>query len=317
MSSATEALANSALFEGIPEDMLADVGRLMTPRVFDPGETVFAQGDQGQSLMVLESGAFVAYLAKPGGGQDKLSDVKPGDVIGELSLLGEGGRTATIVATDRSMAWELERSAFDVLRHDTRHSAAEMVRRIGMQAIGRLRNFYGRVAPTIEGEPRESTAETVIIRREPPEPFDYLSTLLFFKNFTATEVAKFTAPLKQLYVQRDSVIVKAGEAPEALYLVVRGAVETSMRGETSTRRLRLAGPGRLIGHTRVMKDHEATARVESRARENSVLIEIPWEEAERLLMSDDRIARRFSDALWTDAVRAVQYGEHPIPNTKA
>lgn len=317
MSGAAEALKNSKLFHDMPEDLLNDVGRLMTPLVFDTGDTVFHQGDPGQSLLVLESGGFVSYLARPGGGRMKLSDMEPGEVLGELSLLGEAGRTATVIATDRSFCWELERSAFDVLRNDARSSAAEMVRRIGMQAIERLRNFYGRLAPTIEGDAPPVEAETVITRREPPEPVEYLSTLLYFKHFTPAEVAKFTAPLRQLYVQRDSVVVKAGEAPDALYLVVRGAIETSMRGENATRRLRLAGPGRLVGHTRVMKDMEHTSRVESRARENSVLIEIPWEQAEAMLMDDSRIARRFSDALWTDAVRAVQYGEHPIPHTGA
>lgn len=317
MSSAAEALANSKLFSDMPEDLLADVGRLMSPQVYDPGETVFTQGDQGQSLLVLESGAFVAYIAKPGGGQLKLSDMQPGEVIGELSLLGEAGRTATVVATDRSMCWELERSAFDVLRNDVRPSAHEMVRRIGMQAIERLRNFYGRVSPEIQGEAPPVNTETVIRRHEPLESVDYLSSLLFFRNFKPAEVAKLTAPLRQLYVQRDSVVVKAAEAPDALYLVVRGAIETSMRGENATRRLRLAGPGRVIGHTRVMKDGKFNGKVESRAREHSVLIEIPWERVEELLTGDDRISRRFSDALWTDAVRAVQYGEHPIPTTSA
>lgn len=315
MIGALQALGDSELFADMPRELLHDVAQLMHPITYDKGQYVCRQGDPGQSLIVIQEGKLEAYLAAPGGGRIKLSEIGPGDVIGELSLLGDGGRTATLVATDRTICWELERPAFDVLRHDSRSSAAEMVRRIGLQAIGRLHSLYGRLAPTIAGEPPATTHETVIEPREPLEPVEYISTLLFFRDFKEKEVAKFSGPLRQLYVQRDSVLVKAGEAPEALYLVIRGAIETSIRGANSTRRLRLAGPGRLVGHTRVMKDHESTERVESRARENTVLMEIPWDEAERLLMSEDRIARRFSDAFWTDAVRAIQYGEHPIPNT--
>lgn len=316
MSDAATALRQTELFNDIPEDLLVGVGRLMTPLEFDAGEALFSQGDPGHSLLVVESGSLESFMAAPGGRTIKLFDLGPGEVLGELALLGEGGRTATVVATEPTVCWELERSAFEVLRNDGRGATTELVRRIGMQAVERLRSLYSRVAPMIDDEPPQSESAPMTEHLE-RESVDYLASLLFFEHFSKAEIAESTAPLRCFYARRDTVVVRAGESPDALYLVLRGAVETSLRGAKSSRRIRLAGPGRVVGHRRVIADSPYAAFVESRARENSILMEIPLERFDAMMVGNSRLDQRFSDAIWTDAVRAVQYGEHQIPSASS
>lgn len=318
MSTAAETLAASQLFSDMSETLLADVGRLMSPVSYEAGQIVFEQGDPGRSLLVLDSGALESSLAMPGGRRMKLSDMRPGEVLGELSLLGHGQRTATVRAVEDSTCWMLERAAFDVLRNDVRSSASEMVRRIGLQAVERLALLYRRVSDLIEGEPMGKPAGWFDYEdRKRPESTEYLASTLFFRNFTADEVAQLTSGLRQLYVQRGATVVPIGRVSDALYVVIRGAVETSMRGARESRRLRLAGPGRAVGHIGLLGEQAFTERIQSSAREHTVLLEIPWDRVRALLAADDKLSRRFANAVWSDTVRAVQYGEHPLAKTSA
>lgn len=301
------------MFSDMNLELLSDVGRLMSPVTFDANEVVFQQGDAGHSLLVLESGSFQSFLAGAGGKQIKLSEMRPGEVIGELSLLGHGKRTATVRASEPSVCWQLERAAFDVLRNDARTVASEVARRIGWQAVERLLNLYERVGATIVGTPLyDPRAFFDWQERDRPATTEYLASTLFFQNFTVQQVSHLTHGLRQLYCPRDTVVVPSGRVPSALLLVVRGAVETSMRGEHSARRLRLAGPGRAVGQIGLLGDRAYVHRVESRAREHTVLLELPWPRVHELLTAEDKVSRRFANAVWTDTVRAVQYGEHPI-----
>jgi hypothetical protein len=72
-----------------------------------------------------------------------------------------------------------------------------------------------------------------------------------------------------------------------------------------------------VGHVGLLGQEAFVERVESRARERSVLIEIPWPRVRELLTGDAPLSRRFAAALWTDVVRALQHGERPLARTRS
>ena len=107
-----------------------------------------------------------------------------------------------------------------------------------------------------------------------------------------------------------------GEHPAALWVVLRGAVETRMRGAEASRLLRLAGPSRAVGHSGLLASDAFVGRIESRARERSVLVEVSGPRVHELLADDSPGPRRFAAALWTDVVRALQQGQRPLAGTR-
>ncbi len=140
----------------------------------------------------------------------------------------------------------------------------------------------------------------------------YLSTIRFFEHFEPDAIPAVVRGLPRLAVPRGEVIVEAGAAPRALWIVIRGAVETVIRGREVSRRMRLAGPGRAVGQTGLLGERDVVDRVESRARERAVLIELSWNRVHELLGGEDRASHAFANALWTDTVRALQSGERPL-----
>jgi CRP-like cAMP-binding protein len=312
VKTAAEVLAGTELLDGVDPAFLADVGKLMTRAEYLAGEKVFDQGEESSSLLVIESGRLSSSIAIPNGKHSKLADLVAGDVIGELALLGDGIRASTAIAEEDTAVWILERPAFEALRYDLRPSTVELVRRIGLQAVGHLARVVAAMRTLVPGDPPGSTIEPDEFELRDPESVDYLASTLFFSEFKPEEIRELTAGLRQAFVRRGTILVPAGRKPHAMAIVLRGAIETSVRGATSARRIRIAGPGRVLGHVMLLGDNVDISGVESRAREDSVLLEVPWPRAEELLESGGLLARKFADAVWTDTVHAVQHAEHPL-----
>src|SRR5437762_13101237 len=63
------------------------------------GEVVFNYGDPGDSMFVIRSGEVEVFFKDDTGGRIVLETDREGDFFGELSLLDEGHRTASVLVT--------------------------------------------------------------------------------------------------------------------------------------------------------------------------------------------------------------------------
>lgn len=102
------------LFAELPE---ADLSRLceMVERVHLPaGQQLFAEGDRGDRAYVIESGEL--EVIKTSGSRPVLLAVrKPGEVIGEIALLEDSPRTATVRARSDTDLLAIDQETFDSL----------------------------------------------------------------------------------------------------------------------------------------------------------------------------------------------------------
>jgi MFS family permease len=100
-------LGNTPLFAPLARPLLETLaGRLV--RVAVPaGETVMREGDLGDRFYVIESGSLAAtFQGRP------LSTMGPGECFGEIALLRDVPRTATVTAVEDSVLQALERDDF-------------------------------------------------------------------------------------------------------------------------------------------------------------------------------------------------------------
>lgn len=87
------ALAEIDFFAGCTERQLADVAHLAVERDLDPGTELCHEGEFGQDAFVVLDGEASATV-----GGSVVGSVGPGEVVGELAMLGDGHRKATLVA---------------------------------------------------------------------------------------------------------------------------------------------------------------------------------------------------------------------------
>ena len=89
----TDMLKKVPLFSGLDEKELKEVASSMRERKFRAGDTVTQEGAGGVGFFVVESGEADVNV----GGEAKGS-VGPGDYFGEIALINESPRTATLTA---------------------------------------------------------------------------------------------------------------------------------------------------------------------------------------------------------------------------
>jgi hypothetical protein len=102
-----ELLSQIPLFSPLEPKSLEDISRQLKRREVVAGETVITEGDVGDRFYIVESGRTTATHA----GQ-VLSSQGPGDPFGEIALLRDVPRTATVTADEDSVLLYLERSEF-------------------------------------------------------------------------------------------------------------------------------------------------------------------------------------------------------------
>jgi CRP/FNR family cyclic AMP-dependent transcriptional regulator len=90
---AVELLKRVPLFSDLDRKELERVASSMKERTFSAGDSVTTEGQSGVGFFVIESGE-----AKVAVGGDEKRRLGPGDYFGEVALLNESARTATITA---------------------------------------------------------------------------------------------------------------------------------------------------------------------------------------------------------------------------
>ena len=89
----SELLRKVPLFADFDENDLKRLARSFKERTFDAGSTVAGEGKTGAGFFVIESGE--ASVSVRGDEHGKLG---PGDYFGEIALIDDGARSATITA---------------------------------------------------------------------------------------------------------------------------------------------------------------------------------------------------------------------------
>jgi CRP/FNR family cyclic AMP-dependent transcriptional regulator len=101
-SEATELLGRVPLFSGLDPRELETISRTVHERTFNAGDTVAEEGQGGVGFFVIKSGE-----AKVTVGGDEVRRLGAGDYFGEIALISEGSRTATVTAESELQCYGL------------------------------------------------------------------------------------------------------------------------------------------------------------------------------------------------------------------
>jgi hypothetical protein len=87
-----------ALFDaaGLDPSLLPALG--LTARRLMPGATLFAEGGRGGEAVIVAEGRLRVSVAIPGAGEEALAFLGPGEVVGEMSLVDDAPRSASVYA---------------------------------------------------------------------------------------------------------------------------------------------------------------------------------------------------------------------------
>jgi CRP-like cAMP-binding protein len=102
------------------------------------GHTIFKQGEAGSDLFLVLKGRASVYLTTAGP-NIRLITFAPGSVFGELAILDQGRRAATVVADEDMEAFALSAAAFAELGEREPEVAIKLLTALGRELSDRLR----------------------------------------------------------------------------------------------------------------------------------------------------------------------------------
>jgi CRP-like cAMP-binding protein len=96
-----DTLSRVDLFANLDKKELQVLSRGCQERHYSAGSTIVSQGDSGVGLYIIKSGKVrILHTSSPDRPEEELATAGPGDVLGEMSLLDDLPRSASIVAVD-------------------------------------------------------------------------------------------------------------------------------------------------------------------------------------------------------------------------
>jgi NTE family protein len=183
-------LRSIELFRGVPDEALSSLAAAGVETTLAADEVLFRQGDAGDALFLVREGRL-AVLAETGEGPPRpVGVVGAGECVGEGALLLAGRRTATARAQTACRLIRLSREAFE-----SAVAAQPAVRAV-------LTTLVARRMPALRAAEDE-----------------------IFGALDEAARRNLEGELSWVYLQRDEVLFREGDAADALYIVLQGRLQ--------------------------------------------------------------------------------------------
>ena len=143
--------SGAALGDEVPLDRLAVlagltaaerelVGRTLGRRVYQRGDIVIKEGDTDRSLFMISKGTASVKVTLAGQAREKrLASFSPGAVFGEVALLDEEPRSATVTADEELVCYVLDEAHFGALTREHPSIAIKLLTNLSRELSRRLR----------------------------------------------------------------------------------------------------------------------------------------------------------------------------------
>lgn len=103
------------LFGHLTENAVLQVIDAMFPQEVQTGTRLITQGDTGDNFYIVETGTFDVFVQRGDNPPGKVLEYGPGDMFGELALMYNAQRAATVQSTSPAKVWALDRESFQMM----------------------------------------------------------------------------------------------------------------------------------------------------------------------------------------------------------
>jgi CRP/FNR family cyclic AMP-dependent transcriptional regulator len=130
LSDEAQHLSQIPMFRQLDNVELENLAEAVDQVSYQAGETVFHEHDRGDALYVVDSGSIRIWVRDEDTQEITLSELKPGDFFGELSVFDGGERSANATAIVDTILHRLSREDFQNFLLTYPHAAVDVIREI-------------------------------------------------------------------------------------------------------------------------------------------------------------------------------------------
>merc|ERR1712194_40679 len=217
-------LTRSFLFQSLDAASLEIVVNAMEEFRCSPGDRVIDQGADGDSLFLIEQGTFHCKIKKADGEEITVKTCEAGDAFGELALLYNCPRAASVDCSDTNgsdtaLLWKLDRETFNAIVKD---------------AACRKRERY--------------------------EAF--LKSVSILKDLDSYEISQISDALQTCNYPAGQNVINQGDQGDTFYIVEEGALYAWKDSPQTS--LMEYGPGQFFGELALLRNDTRAASVTAR-----------------------------------------------------
>ena len=195
MEDRIQTLARIRFLNGLPRPALAAIAHHLRIDRVEPGDTVVTYGEPADRFYLVREGALEAI----GPEGEQFGRIIPGEGFGELALLDQTTRTATVRALEPTVLWSLDRGHFGRWVKDRFEVSARI--------------------------------------RASREERERLAALPFFKGLASQELDRIAARLQTRRVSAGQDVFRAGDPGDRYYIIREGTASVRLPDGTEIRTL--------------------------------------------------------------------------------
>jgi CRP/FNR family cyclic AMP-dependent transcriptional regulator len=167
------ALENISLFSELSDADREAVSKLAVTRNYHKNTMVICEGDRSDSLYVVLSGKVKVFLSDEDGKEVTLNLQGEGEYFGELALLDDAPRSASVITVEDTKLAVISKAAFDECMEKNPSIALKIIRGLARRLRDLTENVrslalmdvYGRVARTLLDMAEDRDGKKVIPQR--------------------------------------------------------------------------------------------------------------------------------------------------------
>lgn len=236
-------LRNVSLFQGLSSRDLSVIALRLQKVHKAQGSKIIQEGDPGDSMMILENGRAGVYR----NGQ-LLQQLKRGDCFGEMAILTEGPRTATIIAEDDVLVWRLDSAVFYDMMFDQNSIALEMMKLLSRRlrtALNRSTAEEQEQSGMLLGKAEVAAARSVQETAGMTQMKDdailkrilVLQKIGLFRHLSSHDFIWLAQMVDEVEYEQGETVCRTGDFGDAMYGIIEGAI-TVHRGNERIAELR-------------------------------------------------------------------------------
>lgn len=218
---------NLPLFSALPADALARLLDAFALREVAVGQRVIEQGEEGREAFVVVRGVLEVLRDADGKPSVRLAALGPGAIFGEMALVSDAPRAASVVAVEPAQLLAISRDALEELAG----TQPAVGRELGRFCRGRMLSNLAR--------------HGVLLRKVAPQAR-----------------AELMSRFETVSFDKGDALVRQGQETDGLFLIASGGVEVN-GSDAEGDRLRIArlGPGDVVGEISLVLRRPANADV--------------------------------------------------------
>ena len=301
-------LADVPLFADLDEGARDEIAAAFAPRHFADGEALLVQNERADGLYLIDEGRVDIGKRLPGGGLALLAQVGPGEVIGDMALIGRDlKRSAMGIARGGVATWYMAADQFRAALSRLQPASLQLQVALGRLVAGRVERKTRDIASLLAEAPDSFTPRP----RRALAPVDeedfaaeaFLAKLPCCAAMTPGQRRAFWNAGTRIDVPADEDLAAVGAAPGILWLVVRGAVRSALPHKDGVYQLTVTGPGQLVGLASFLLDipHDRLLRTS----EQATLLAFDRATFAAMLGTGDALNRELAASINADLVTAL------------